>query len=75
MEQKWISIHDRLPKVHENVLLACRYEKEPTIGNLSPSKAWYAPTDDIVIRGDCTMDTEIFGVEHWMPLPKMPGEL
>jgi hypothetical protein len=58
---EWISVNDRLPTVHENVLVWDSTIKEVEVASMTMCNEWF---------GVMACDT----VTHWMPLPEPPKE-
>ena len=66
---KWISVSEKLPEKYEDVL-ACFMSKS---GRKLITVAWTNTDDGDWDCGEGFRDGE--KVTHWMPLPKLPGEV
>lgn len=65
-EHRWIPVTERLPEVHENVLVIDKAH-DIGIGSLEPlwdGTVWVVPFADV--------DDEFCMITHWMPLPEPP---
>jgi len=57
----WISIEERLPEAHQDVLLWTAGQQEVRLGWRADSDAW------------ATWNEAFADVSHWMPLPTAPS--
>ena len=65
MKTKWISVVERLPYIHEDVLIAVKWRG----GEAKIDTSW---VDD---EGEWQMGSakpENYEITHWMPLPEPP---
>lgn len=63
MEDKWISVKDRLPERGGNCIVYKTFAN-----SFSISIVWF----DVSINNFANHDLEVWTVSHWMPLPSAP---
>jgi hypothetical protein len=66
----WISVAERLPKVHDDVILMCVGRTQATSGYLDGDGEWYVYQDAYMGAGFVAAEM----VTHWMPLPAAPKD-
>lgn len=64
---EWISVTERLPESNHHVLVSA--DEGVFRAYRDDYKTWFHYP-----QGQYSIDNYAFGVTHWMPLPKLPGE-
>lgn len=64
---RWVSVEERKPASSDNPILIYKAVNDR---NNNIGTAWYSPYHGWIP----TNGTEIYGITHWMPLPKPPKE-
>lgn len=62
VENPWISVKDKLPPVHFNVLIDCG-DNDYHIARMDKYFCWYVEDGDYILEDDCEPIA-------WMPIPK-----
>ena len=81
---EWVSCEERLPKIHNNVLVKVKYQDDLLLAYISrDGTQWIEVCENFTINGDAWHDTTICKVKsdnewdkitHWQPLPKPPQD-
>ena len=66
LENPWISVKDKLPPVHFNVLIDCG-DNDYHIARIDKYFCWYVEDGDYILEDDCEPI-------RWMPLPQSSKE-